>query len=187
MARTPPLVRPARASDLNSVAKLWEELRDSGARWGPYAPPSTLDGLHERLSRIADSPGHELLVAEIDDEPVGVAVLSTLPMNPLTDERTLQISFMHVRDDSRRRGIGRALVTAAAQQAQEARLEYVSVAVYPHARESNRFFARLGFRQFSVRRAVPLATLQRKLGSQSDARRHLLVSRRARSRTAGTQ
>ena len=184
MPRTPPVVRPARDSDLESVATLWTELRESGTRWGPYAPPSTLDGLHERLVRIADSADHELIVAEVDGQPVGVAVLSTLPMNPLTDERTLQISFMHVRDDSRRRGIGRALVATAAQRAQDARLEYVSTAVFPQARDSNRFFARLGFSPFSVRRAVPLATLQRKLGTDAGARRHLMVSRRARSRAA---
>jgi GNAT superfamily N-acetyltransferase len=91
---------------------------------------------------------------------------------------------MHVRDDSRRRGIGRALVATAAQRAQDARLEYVSTAVFPQARDSNRFFARLGFSPFSVRRAVPLATLQRKLGTEAGARRHLMVSRRARSRAA---
>ena len=184
MPRTPPLVRPARSSDLDAVATLWGELRGSGARWGPYAPPSTLDGLSERLSRIAESPDHELMVAEFEGEPVGVAVLSVLPMNPLTDERTLQISFMHVRDDRRRRGVGRALVAAAAQRAQESRLEYVTVAVFPNARDSNRFFARLGFSPFSVRRAVPLATLQRKLGTEPHTRRHLLASRRARSRAA---
>ncbi len=184
MPRTPPVVRPARSSDLEAVATLWGELRDSGARWGPYAPPSTLAGLGERLSAIADSPDHELVVVESDGEPVGLAVLSVLPMNPLTDERTMQISFMHVRDDRRRRGVGRALVAAAAQRAQESRLDYVTVSVLPNARESNRFFARLGFSPFSVRRAVPLATLQRKLGAEPHARRTLLVSRRARSRAA---
>jgi len=175
----PPVVRRAQSKDLEAVARLWEELRHSATRWGPQAPPVTLDALRERLSALADSVEHEVVVAEVDGEPVGVAVFSSVRLNALTDERSLQISFMHVRDDSRRKGVGRALLEAASTRAVEAQTEFVSVAVFPHARESNRFFARIGFSPYSVRRAIPTTALQRKLGAEPIAHRRLLARRRS--------
>lgn len=179
-ALSTPLVREARTADLEAVARLWEEMRAGASRWGPQSPPTTLDALRSRLSTLADSTDHRVLVAEVDAEPVGVAVLSLAAMNVLTDERSVQLSFMHVRDDSRRKGVGRALVEAAAQWAQDERTEFVSVAVFPHARESNRFFARLGFSPYSFRRAIPTLALQRKLAGEPMGRR-LLTRRRAPS------
>jgi predicted N-acetyltransferase YhbS len=171
-------VRPAHTSDLEAVVRLWDEMRAGASRWGPQAPPTTLDALRNRLAVLADSAEHEVVVAEIDGEPVGVAVLSVVPLNVLTDERSVQISFMHVRDDSRRKGVGRALVDAAAQRAQEEHTDFVSVAVFPQARESNRFFARLGFSPYSWRRAIPTPALQRKLAGEPMGRR-LLTRRRS--------
>jgi len=170
-------LRPARAVDAEAISSLWEELRASATRWGPQAPPVTVDSLRSRLQHLADAEGSDVVVAEVDDELVGVAVFSLVSLNVLTDERALQLSFLHVRHDSRRKGVGRALVDAAARRAADEHIEFVAVALLPHARESNRFFARMGFSPYSVRRAIPTPALQRKLSGEPLSRR-LLTRRR---------
>jgi GNAT superfamily N-acetyltransferase len=97
-------------------------------------------------------------------------------VTPISDVEAVQISFMHVRDDRRRRGVGRAIVSAAAEFAAEVGCDYVSVGVFPGARESNRFFARLGFSPLVMRRAIATTALKRRLAGElqrSERRRRL--------------
>src|SRR5881409_3230397 len=83
----------------------------------------------------------------------------------------------------RRRGVGHALVAAAADIADELGIEHVSVGVYPSLREASRFYARLGFAQVMVQRVVPTAMLRRRLCADLTTRRvDDLVLRRNRMR-----
>ena len=83
----------------------------------------------------------------------------------------------------RRRGVGHALVAAAADIADELGIEHVSVGVYPSLREASRFYARLGFAQVMVQRVVPTAMLRRRLCADLTTRRvDDLVRRRSRMR-----
>lgn len=155
--------REATDPDVGSIAELWDELRGQGGRVGPFGPPSTAVAIRARLEALRADVTHRVIVAEIDETVVGMAVLSRLPVTPISDVESVQISFMHVRDDRRRRGVGRAIVSAATQFAADAGAEYVTVEVFPGARESNRFFARLGFSPLVVRRAIATTALQKRL------------------------
>jgi len=76
---------------------------------------------------------------------------------------------VHVSRGARHRGAGKALVTAAAQFAEDRGADAVSVSVYPQARDSQRFYARLGFAPLVVRRVAPLSVLRRRLGQETVA------------------
>lgn len=178
MARAQVRVRDAEQSDLAMLPEWWDDIRSSIARRGPLAPPVLDDRLRDRIVGLHDDPRHRLLVVEADGRPVGLAILSREPLSPVLEAETVQIAFMHVRDGARRRGAGRALVTAAADFATELGAEFVTVAAQPQARDANRFFARLGFSPVVVRRAVATSTLQRRLAGRSGPVRHLAVRRR---------
>ena len=90
--------------DVLAIVELWDELRVQGGRVGPFGPPASAVAIHERLESLRTDPAHRVIVAEIDDDVVGLAVLSRLPVTPISDVESVQISFMHVRDDRRRRG-----------------------------------------------------------------------------------
>ena len=169
-------VREATDDDVVAIAGLWEELRGQGGRVGPFGPPASAVSIRERLESLRSDPMHRVIVAEVDGIVAGLAVLSRLPVTPISDVESVQISFMHVRDDRRRRGVGRAIVSAATQFATDVGADYVTVGVFPGARESNRFFARLGFSPLVMRRAIATTALQRKLSGElgrADRRRRL--------------
>jgi predicted N-acetyltransferase YhbS len=175
--------RQAADADLVAVVDLWDELRGSGGRLGPFGPPASTAAVQERLSALGRDPAHRVTVAEIDDKVVGLAVLSRLPITPISEVESIQISFMHVSNDRRRRGVGRAIVEAAATFATEVGAEYVTVGVFPGSRDTNRYFARLGFTPLVVRRAIATSLLQRRLAGESGVREVLTRRRRGRQFT----
>jgi GNAT superfamily N-acetyltransferase len=162
------LVREATDDDVLAIAGLWEEMRGKGGRVGPFGPPASAVSIRERLGSLRSDPSHRVIVAEVDGDVAGLAVLSRLPVTPISDVESVQISFMHVRDDRRRRGVGRAIVSAATEFAADVGVDYVTVGVFPGARESNRFFARLGFSPLVMRRAIATTALQKKLSADLD-------------------
>lgn len=172
--------REASDADVNAIVDLWDELRGQGGRVGPFGPPASAVAIRDRLQTLQADPAHRVIVAEIDRDVVGLAVLSRLPVTPISDVESIQISFMHVRDDRRRRGVGRAIVSAAARFAAEVGADYVTVGVFPGARESNRFFARLGFSPLVMRRAIATSALQKRLAGELERaeRRRRLQPRR---------
>ncbi len=170
--------RAATEADLTSIVDLWDELRETGQRLGPFGPPASQDAIGKRIAELAHDPNHRVVLAEVDDEVLGLGVLSRLPITPISDVESVQISYMHVRQDSRRRGIGRAIVDAALEFATEISADYVTVGVFPGSRDTNRYFARLGFSPLVVRRAIPTATLQRRL--VGDPKSRAMLTRRRR-------
>lgn len=165
MARAQVRVRDADDTDLAMLAEWWDELRISGVRSGPFAPPPLDSKLRERIQALHRDGRHRVLVVECDGTPAGLAVLSIERVSPLNDAQAVQIGFLHVRQDCRRKGAGRALVKAAADFADELGTTYVTVAALPQAKDTNRFFARLGFSPLVMRRAVTTGTLRRRLAS----------------------
>ena len=155
--------REASNDDVAAIADLWDELRGQGGRLGPFGPPASAAAVRERLKALRTEAAHKVIVAEYEGTVVGLAILSRLPVTPISDVESVQISFMHVRDDRRRRGVGRAIVGAATEFATESGVDYVTVGVFPGSRESNRFFARLGFSPLVMRRAIATSTLQKRM------------------------
>jgi GNAT superfamily N-acetyltransferase len=74
---------------------------------------------------------------------------------------------MHVLNGYRRRGVGRSLLEAAADWADEKDSQHIVAAVAASSRDANRFLARLGLAQVALVRATTVAGLRSKLDPAS--------------------
>lgn len=177
-------VRPATPDDLPALVELGSQLReallpsaDGGLRPGTPAARAVLE---QRLRDTLGAPARRVVLAVTEDGvPVGMAVFSVGPCNALLDAPALHVTHVVVDDRYRRSGAGRALVGAATACAEELGIDQLLVSVRPTDRESNRFFARLGFAPLTVRRAAPVATVRRRL-AQTEPAGGLALRRRAR-------
>ncbi len=122
-------------------------------------------------------------VALADEEPVGYVVLSDSTVNALVDTPCVAIDQLFVVPESRRHGVARQLLAAAASYAHRIGAEQIASNVPSHIRDANRFFARLGFTPTVVRRVTTTDALHRKLAG-SRVPRHSLEQVLQRRRTA---
>ena len=172
-------VRTASADDLPALVDLWQELRDLAPR--RPRPGHLADDPEVRLRSVIDDPACRVVVACLDDLPVGMAVLSRTWVSPLLDAMAVQVSLLVVSSAHRKHGVGRALVCAAVAYGEEIDAEEVVVSVLPTLREANRFYAQLGFSPQVMRRTAPVASLRRRLSISQDRRpTSELARRRAR-------
>jgi GNAT superfamily N-acetyltransferase len=187
LPRSPVVTRAAVAADVPVLLTLLQELTEVGARAeravDPVATTEATPLITTRLAEAVERDDCRVVLASVDGEPAGMAVLHAMRPDPLSDSRVLQMNHVVVAKTCRRRGVGHALVAAAADFADALSIDHVSVGVYPSLREASRFYARLGFAQVSVRRIAPLAVLRRRLGVESPGQRvEDLVRRRTRLR-----
>lgn len=173
-------VRDAAIDDIPACLELWAAMRSRSGRIERLFPAPSAEVARSLLAEVCGDPDRRIVVAQSGAEVVGMAVLTRDPLAPLVNHTTVQLSYTMVRPDHRRRGVGRALVAASVGYADEVGADHVLVNVHPSLRESNRFFARLGFTPFFVRRVAPTAALRRRLGLDArvgelvDSRRRLL-------------
>ena len=164
MTRPVVSVRVTCSRDMPALLQMWSELRDIGGRIERLIPEPDSEGLRSRLEKIAADPDCRALVAEVDDgEVAGMVLLTSQAYAPLMDQRAVHAHYLHVRDGYRRRGVGKALLAAAVTYADEVGAEHVITSVLPQLRDTQRFYARLGFGPVVVRRSAPVSVLRRRL------------------------
>lgn len=192
MTRPTLRVRPAHSGDLPALLALGEEMREqllTGEHRRARGSDSARAALEARYGEaLADRRRHVVVVVdgpEGSEEVLGMALLTVAPTNALLDAPAVHMNHAVVADRHRRRGAGRALVSAAAAFAEERGVDQIVVSVHPGSRESNRFFARLGFAPLAVRRSAPVAAVLRHL-SAGEARpvEHVVRRRRRPERFA---
>lgn len=171
MGRSPVVVRPLAAVEIESLAPLWTEFLSQ--EQAVAAVPGTLDigeRVRERMlaseQAVADGrrPTYRVVVAESDGEPVGFASLSVVDRGLLSASAAVVVDVVHVSGAHRKHGVGTALLREAAGFADEVSAGDVVVNVPPSQREVNRFFARYGFAPMVVRRSAAIGQLRRRLG-----------------------
>lgn len=165
MPRNPVSTRPATLGDIPLLVGLWRELRQVGARAERAVNPTSVSDVATRLADVISHGDCRVVVAHADDQLAGMAVFRAVRPDPLSDDHVVQVSHVIVAAGKRRRGVGHALLAAAADFAEERQVEHVSVGVYPSLRDVSRFYARLGFAPVMVHRVAPLAVLRRRLGN----------------------
>jgi ribosomal protein S18 acetylase RimI-like enzyme len=181
--RTPVVTRTAVTADVPVLLALWHELREVGARAERAVNPVATPDVADRLKQAITRDDCRVVIAFVDDHPAGMAMFRAVRPDPLSDSTVLEMIHVVVTKQHRRRGVGHALVAAAADIADDLRIEHVSVGVYPSLREASRFYARLGFAQVMVRRVAPVGVLRRRLaGDVTTLRVDDLVRRRTRMR-----
>ncbi len=166
MSRAAVVVRDAVPDDLPVLLTMWHELRDLSGRLDRTLPTVSEDGVLDRLKLIADDPHSRALVGVIEGEVAGMAVLTTSSYAPLFDQVAVHVHYLHVRDGYRRRGVGHALLATAVATADEVGAEHIITSVMPQLRDTQRFYARLGFGPVVTRRSVPVSMLRRRLAGE---------------------
>ncbi|HWC35127.1 MAG TPA: GNAT family N-acetyltransferase [Mycobacteriales bacterium] len=169
MSRSQVLTRVATVDDIQVLLDLWDELRHVGGRGERVNNPVSLVQVRDRLTQVLTNPSYRVVLACLEDVPAGMVVLQATRPDPFTDARVVNIAQLVVSNQARHKGIGRALVAAAADFATERRLDQVSISVYPSLRDASRFFARLGFAPAATRRVASVSVLRRRLGGESTA------------------
>lgn len=172
MRRATVSAREATQADIPGLLDLFDQLRAAGPRRSvqmPSDPMSMRDAAAERFKIVIADPDQRLIVAEDADGLAGMVLCSVGTTSTLAVAPAVVLSHLTVAANSRRAGVGRVLVAAATQWADECDVDHVRVAVYASSREANRFFARLGFAPVSVNRVAPVAGLRRILGAEVPA------------------
>lgn len=163
MTRPAACVREATLDDVPALLGLWSELRDIGGRMERLIPGPDAAGLRDRLTAVTADPASRALVAEVAGTVAGMMLLTAAPYAPLSEQRAVHAHYLHVKDGFRRRGVGKALLAAAVTFADEVGAEHVITSVLPQMRETQRFYARLGFGPVVVRRSASVSVLRRRL------------------------
>jgi GNAT superfamily N-acetyltransferase len=171
------LVAPVGPDDVGSLTDLWSCARAEAttARQDQGMPPAregaSRDGsprdMHRMVEDVLSRQGVHAFIAKHDGRAVGYVITTSGPLLPLVDTPAVCIEHLYVQPECRHKGAGTALISACATLAERVGAEQVAVGVPSSERDPNRFFARLGFSPFIVRRVVGVSALRRRLGGDS--------------------
>jgi predicted GNAT superfamily acetyltransferase len=169
-------VRRAAVADLDDVLALWAEGREEVSRLGRSS--NLAEQVGPRLAEAMASGQIEALLARREGRPVGFLILRETPLTFIAERPSICIDHVFVSAQARRHGVARAMLAQVAARAELCGAEQIVSTVTPWARDTHRFFARLGFSPLSVRRSVAPSTLRRRLSGDSQRGLENLLSRR---------
>lgn len=181
MSRACVRVRPTSCDDIPALVDLIGRLDTStGVFSGKPLADASAEHVSQRLKEILAEPDRVLLVA-VDDAGAIVGLLAARrdSIGAIDLTPVLHVSHLMVLPAQRRRGIGRQLLAAVVQLADESGIEHVLATAAAGSREGNRYLARLGFAPLVVHRIAPTSVLRRTLGLAEITGR-MAVLRRAR-------
>jgi GNAT superfamily N-acetyltransferase len=158
-------VRRGTSEDVPALLALFDELETLQREWRVFTPrPGFADDVARRYRQAVDRPDVVVLVAEADDEIVGMAHGEARTPSRFSDERALHLSGVVVRSDFRGRGVGRALVAEAGRFAAERGVPWVTLNTFAPNRGSAEFWESLGFHPRVVEMTTSTRSLNERLG-----------------------
>lgn len=158
-------VRPAIPEDLPAVVALAVHAREESPAVAQLAAAEP-ERLLAHLSVLLSVDGH-VLMAEHDGEVAGMLVARVVGPHLFSGTPSLYLDLVFVAPAARRRGVGHALLRAAADVAAANDCVEVYAAPVPGNRGVQRFLARLGFAPVLGHRVVAVTALQRRLAPET--------------------
>jgi GNAT superfamily N-acetyltransferase len=134
------VIRPARHEDVARIVELFE----LGSLTEGKEDPAELARYRAALTEIASGTG-AVLVAQLDEEVVGVCQLIVFRHLQSRGGLCAEIESVHVHPDRRGGGIGRVLMEAAIARARELGCYRVQLTSNQERPDAHRFYAALGF------------------------------------------
>ena len=139
-------VRRATAADVPHLVGFFTELDRMQREWRVFTPrPGFYDEVGAKYRAAIASEDQLVVVAEEDDEVVGMAYAEARTPSRFSDERSLELSGVVVRSDFRGRGVGRALVAEVARFATERGIPWVELKTFSPNQGAMEFWESLGF------------------------------------------
>jgi GNAT superfamily N-acetyltransferase len=151
-------IRPAAASDYDQICELFEEVDalHRQARPNIFRKPDGGPRPKEHVSALINGIASTILVAEQDGALLGLAVVMERPTssNPMhVPRRVVEIDAIVVRKAVRRRGIGKSLISASLQWAEQRGADDVEIAVHAFNEDALKAYRAAGF-EMSVHRLL---------------------------------
>jgi ribosomal protein S18 acetylase RimI-like enzyme len=154
--RNPVHIREATPDDADVLIEVWSHTQDRGGS-------ADRDEAAASVARIAADPDQRLLVAHTEDRVAGAVLLARAALSPVHSDTAVYVLHLHVVEELRRRGVGRALMEAAVTWAEEKDTSHIVATAAVGSRDANRFMARLGLGQMAVTRGATVAAMRAKL------------------------
>lgn len=189
------LTHPAASADLDDLVALCLDAR-AELHVGAQLCTDDPQRLRDQLGMLMTVPGGTVVAGTVDDEVAGLLLARLVGPGPFSDVVALNLEALYVRRSARRRGLGHALLVAAARLAEEAGATEVYASPLPGARGMHRFLARIGFAPAAAHRVMSTTALQRRLSQEPAAvtgairrapgpRLEDLIARRRQARAVG--
>jgi GNAT superfamily N-acetyltransferase len=132
-------IRNARAADAEAIATLLGQL-------GYSTEPETVPSRLERLLIVGD----RVVVAELDEEVVGLAQLHVSPTIE-HEQPAAKVSALVVDESHRGKGVGRALVDAMEAEARARRCVLLFLTTSARREDAHEFYRRVGLEETGKR------------------------------------
>lgn len=174
MTRAAIPVRDAREGDMAAIMHLTAEVLDEAEGEGQSHPgvrrlieSADMQARQEQFQRLLADADVRIIVATdpIDDTALtGVAVLSQDMITAVFESPAILVNYLLVPSRFRNRGIGKALLAEATRYADHCGAKHLMVGVSSTSRQTNRYYARIGFAPLVVRRIASVHHLRKSLG-----------------------
>ena len=157
------VLRGPRDSDFEALRSLWRELMDLHVQLDPRFTLS--DNADQRffnyLETARSRDDYRVRLAVVNDQPVGFAISCVLPNSPVYKARWIgYVNDLCVTASMRKRGIGELLVEDAVAWLRANGAETVEVYVAHYNEGAQRFWRRIGGREYLERLSLDLSRFE---------------------------
>ena len=166
MSRISVQVRAASNADVPVLRELWADILRRCTEAEQEADLASV------IADCADREDRSIAVAEVDGQVAGAVFLEATTLTPLNLEPAMLAVSPHVLPEFRRRGVGTALMDAAARFAEAQGIGMVATAAMANSRDANRFMARLSLTPQATLRAASTSAVRAKLSARRSTTRN---------------
>lgn len=164
-------VRPAKAGDIDAIARLWEALVNYHRALDEDLPPATPQGSMRYARRLIDHLDDTMarvLVAELDGKVIGyvLGVVVDLAPDMFAQGASGFLADIYVDTQHRRSGVGRALVQALGEWFKEKGLSYFEWHAAVRNPDGVAFWRAMGGREVMLRMRADLISVDTQTGDK---------------------